>query len=300
MITVRRLLRAARRHIMAISDEYVLQASDTLTLSGRQELSHPFLLVRAASGSSGTVKGQVFTSAGDPVSSATVKLFDARANPLYHTRTDPSGFYTFYGIPDGSYLCAVSKDGYLIPDLKSVTVQGTQTGAVDFVMDLRTDNQLAVLYGKITQTNTVTPISGVSVHVFSDTDGQLLLTTATNDTGEFLAPGLAPGLTYHVQAAKEGFSARQSDPFTLSIGELHQLNLQLSVLAADLTGTISGIVLDAETRLPVAGAAVALYVVSGENESILYTALTNSEGLYLFGSLPQGNYLVKAVRQTGA
>lgn len=120
-------------------------------------------------------------------------------------------------------------------------------------------------------------------------------TTLTNDNGQYLAPGLTPDAAYRIVAGKEGYLSKESDTVTLGAGDISQLNLQLNISSTTLLGTISGVVFDEATGLPIPNATVALYYLEGGNEVILYTAQTNSEGVYLFGSLPAGSYLVKAI-----
>ncbi|MGE4277513.1 MAG: hypothetical protein AB7E30_10120, partial [Lawsonibacter sp.] len=79
--------------------------------------------------------------------------------------------------------------------------------------------------------------------------------------------------------------------------EVASLDLTLYTNAVTNTGTVSGIILDSATLLPIGSATVALYEIIGTDETLIRLTKTNSAGRYLFGSVDASNYIVKAFSQ---
>jgi hypothetical protein len=63
------------------------------------------------------------------------------------------------------------------------------------------------------------------------------------------------------------------------------------------TGTVSGIITDSSTLLPIGSATVGLYEVAGTTETLIQLTKTNGAGRYLFGSVEAADYIVKAFAQ---
>lgn len=283
---------------MPIIDQYDLKASVQFPLTGTEEVTKNLQLTASTAASAGVVTGTV-TSGGTPVEGATVKIFDVNDNPIAHDITNDKGKYIIPEIVAGSYKITAAKSTYLTPPTIPLTVIAGRPTTVDIVLTPDPDASKNALYGIIRQAVVLTPIEGATVSIFQDVDGvqTLALTTITNSNGQYFAPRLVSG-NYIVIANKLGYEQNTSAVVTLTGSDIEPLDLNLQVNTADNVGTISGIITNQATQLPIANAFVALYSVVGSVETIVQIVKTNSGGRYLFGNINTGNYIVKSIAQT--
>ena len=283
---------------MPIINQYDLKASVQFPISGTQEVTENLQLTASTAAASGVVTGTV-TSGGLPVEGATVKIFDVNDNPVAHTMTNPQGKYTISDVVAGSYKITATKFTYLIPATIPLTVIAGRPTTVDIALTLDPDVNNNALYGIIRQAVVLTPIEGATVNVFQVVGGvqTLALTTVTNSSGQYFAPRLVTG-DFVVISNKTGYEQSQSAVITLIGTDIEPLDLTLQVNTAQNVGTVSGIITDQSTLLPIANALVALYSVVGGVETIVQIVRTNAGGRYLFGNVTAGEYIVKAIAQT--
>jgi len=283
---------------MAKIDEYNLKATTEFPLVGTEEVSEDLVLTESTASSTGVVNGTV-TSGGSPVTGATVKLFDSSGNPFAHDTTSTQGKFSFTQVAAGSYTVTATKTGYLTPDATAITVVANRPTTVTIALTADPDAELNTLYGKIQQETVLTAIEDATVNIYEVVEGvrTLISTTFTNSSGQYLTPSLSSG-DYIVVANKDGYYQSESEITTLTTSDLQSLDLALIVNTVNTKGTISGIVTDDTTLLPISGAVVALYLIDGTTETIIQLTSTNSDGLYLFGEVSEGTYIVKSFAQT--
>lgn len=283
---------------MPIIDQYNLKASAQFPIIGTEEITENLQLTASTASSSGVVTGTV-TSGGTPVEGATVKIFDVNDNPVAHTLTNPLGKYTISEVVAGSYKITATKFTYLTPSTIPLTVIAGRPTTVDIVLTLDPDVSKNALYGIIKQAVVLTPIEGATVNIFQVTAGvqTLALTTLTNSSGQYFGPRLVTG-NYVVIANKTGYELSESAPITLTGTDIEPLDLFLQVNTTQNVGTVSGIITNQATLLPIGNALVALYSIAGGVETIVQIVKTNAGGRYLFGNVTVGNYIVKALAQT--
>ena len=285
---------------MSQIDQYDLKASAEFPISGTQEVTENLQLTASTISASGVLTGTV-TSGGTPVEGATVKVFDISDNPLYHGNTNSVGQYTIPDVVGGTYKVTAAKTGYLTPNVLSVTVSPNRPTTANFSLTADPNAALGTLFGIVRQSVILTPIEGATVNIFQVVDDvrTLISTTLTNSAGQYLSPNLSAG-DYIVVSNKTGYDQATSATVTLTVSEIEALDLSMIVNAATNTGTISGIITDVSTGLPIANAIVALYSVVGATETITRITRTNTGGRYLFGNVVTGNYIVKSFAQTTA
>lgn len=285
---------------MAKIDQYNLKASLEFPVTGTQEVNQGLQLTASVISESGVLTGAV-TSGGTAVADATVKVFDINDNPLYHGNTNAVGQYTIPDVVRGTYKVTVAKNGYLTPDAVSATVAANRPTTVDFSLTVDPKATASTLFGIIRQAVVFTPIAGATVNIYQivDETQTLIATTLTNSAGQYLSPDLDPG-EYIVVANKTGYFQSTSTPVILAVSDIEGLDLALTVNSVTNTGTISGIITDAVTLLPIPGAIVALYDITGTTETVIRITRANQGGRYLFGNIESGNYIVKAFAQTTA
>jgi len=282
---------------MATIDKYNLQASPNFPISGTEEITENFQLIASTTSEEGVITGTV-TSGTTPLEAATVKVFDSSDTPIAHAITNSQGKYTISSIIKGSYKVLAVKSGYLTPLVTPVTVTANRPTIVDFNLSVDPDAVLNTLYGIIRAAGTLIPLSGATVNTFQVVGGiqTLISTTLTNSSGQYLSPYLANG-DYVIVANKAGYDQTTSGVTSLSGTEIDSLDMTLIANTTTNTGTVSGIITDSNTLLPIANATVALYQVVGSTETLLKLTKANAAGRYLFGSVDASEYIVKAFAQ---
>lgn len=283
---------------MPIIDQYNLKASVQFPITGTEEVTENLQLTASTASAAGIVTGTV-TSGGTPVEGATVKIFDVNDNPIAHDITNPQGKYTIPDVTAGSYKITATKFTYLTPNAIPFTVTANRPTTVDIELTIDPDADKNALYGFIKQAVVLTPIAGAIVNIFQVDAGvqTLALTTITNSSGQYFGPRLVTG-NYVVVANKIGYQQSTSSIVTLTGTDIDHLDLFLQVNTVQNVGTVSGIIRDQATQLPIPNALVALYLVDGGDETIVQIGRTNTGGRYLFGDVAEGEYIVKAIAQT--
>lgn len=283
---------------MPIIDQYSLKASVQFPITGTEEVTENLQLTASTASSAGIVTGTV-TSGGTPVEGATVKIFDVNDNPVAHDLTNPQGQYTIPDVTAGSYKITATKFTYLTPNAIPLSVAANRPTTVDIALTLDPDASKNALYGIIRQAVILTPLEDAIVSIYQDVGGvqTLALTTVTNSSGQYFAPRLISG-NYVVTANKTGYDQNTSAVVTLTGTDIEPLDLNLQANTVQNVGTVSGIIRDQTTLLPIANALVALYSIVGGVETIVQITRTNTGGRYLFGNVAAGEYIVKAIAQT--
>jgi 5-hydroxyisourate hydrolase-like protein (transthyretin family) len=283
---------------MPIIDQYNLKAGVQFPITGTEEVTENLQLTASSASSAGIVTG-IVTSGGLPIEGATVKIFDVNDNPIAHDITNPQGRYTIPDVTAGSYKITATKFTYLTPNAIPFSVVANRPTTVDISLSSDPDVDKNALYGIIRQAVVLTPIQGATVNIFQVVAGvqTLALTTVTNSSGQYFGPRLVTG-DYVVVANKAGYEQAESAAITLTGTDIQPLDLTLQVNTQQNVGTVSGLITDQTTLLPIANALVALYLVAGGTETIVQIARTNTGGRYLFGNVAAGNYIVKAIAQT--
>jgi hypothetical protein len=211
----------------------------------------------------GTVAGTVTDSlTGNAIAGATVSYTDAS------TQTNISGSYSLGQAPLGSYQVTATAPGYTSQS-QTVTVSPATTTTRGFSLTPLAGS----VSGFVTDAASGSPVSGATV---SYSGGQ----ATTDSSGAYSFTGITEG-TYDVSASASGYTA-QTLTVTVGPGQAASKNF---ALAPTGVGTVSGVVTDAVTGSPVAGATVSYLGGS---------TTTDSGGLYTLASLPDGNTTVTA------
>lgn len=282
---------------MPTIDKYNLKASQQFPVSGTEEITQNIQLTASTTSQEGIITGTV-TTGTTPLGGATVKVFNSADVTVAHAITNPEGKYTIASVVAGSYKVVATMDGYLTPLVTPAAVVANRPTTINFSLTPDPDASLNTLFGIIRTAGTLIPIADVTVNTFlvEDTGQTLVSTTITNSSGQYLSPYLPDG-NYIIVANKNGYDQTTSATTSLSESEIASIDMTLYANAVTNTGTISGIISDSVTQLPIGSATVALYLVDGETETLIKLTKTNSAGRYLFGSVDAQNYIVKAFVQ---
>jgi hypothetical protein len=231
--------------------------------------TRPNILLSAATGTiAGTVADAQANNA--PLSGATITVNSV--TPTISGTSGADGSFTLASVPTGSRTLTVTKSSYSSATTSAVTVVDGGTVSVGTAALNRT----TVTVSGTVKTASGTAISGATVSVVEQSGKS----TTTSSTGAYTLSGVYWGAVT-MQAVKSGYSTK-TVPLTLVAGTNATCNITLT--AGE--GTIEGAVRDAGTGFGLAGLTVRLSDISG------YTATSDSDGLYVLGSVPVGAHTV--------
>lgn len=225
----------------------------------------------------GTISGTV----SDAVTSmhipgATVNIY--QNSQLISTQiTNGAGFYSVADLAPGMYIVEAKAATYQTL-AESATVMGGMTTTVDIALQ----SNPGAISGQVTDAATMIPIADVLVEVFSNS--VLIGFDNTDASGNYSIPDLAPG-DYVVVTTSDNY-ADQSTGAEVTANTTTIVNFALT---AD-PGTISGKVTDAATTQSIRGASINIY----QDQVLIRTLLTDSNGNYTASGLASGDYLVVA------
>lgn len=266
-----------------------------------------------AGGISGTIRD---ADSGQVLGNVDLDVFDANFGPVFgiddpgapsNDQTAADGTYVLEPLPAGTYYLRADPSlaqGYVVqyfPDafLQSqatpVRVRAGGLTTVDFY--LRRGHSLQ---GQVTDAVTNAPIADIDLDVFGSDGSFVDWVNATTDTAGNFSIGLVPDGSYHLRAESEGASSYLTEFYgggsgigasqliDVDGGDVSGLEFKL-----DLGGSVSGIVTDRDTGLPIAGCDIDVFDATGQllDEA---NASTDIDGIYRVGSLPDGNYFILA------
>jgi hypothetical protein len=213
-----------------------------------------------------SLSGMVRTASGVPVEGVTVMMSGSGSA---QTITDANGAYVFTEVPSGSYILTPSRGAATFtPAFRSVTVSGADVTVRNFTANVYD------IAGKVL-TASGKPVANVTMTLGGAASG----VAVTNEKGKYAFRQLANGI-YTVRPALTGYT------FT-------SVSKTITVNGSDKTGknfvavthSISGYVRN-PSGAPMAGVTMTL---SGDAAK---AKVTDSNGFYRFGNLPDGGYVV--------
>jgi len=260
----------------------------------------------------GTVSVQADTQF---LSMANIQAFSVEHpnSPAGWAMTNYAGSYVMYLAP-GSYLFMAVKQGYQAEwwqesvtrdSATSVTVaNGDTVFGINFTLAAVAPPPPPVrgtISGTVINQTTSAPINHAMVK--ASFQNGMMFTTTTDSLGNYSMS--VPYATYYLKAEKYGFvsewwqeSAIRDSATAVVIAEslnASGINFTLEPVTPPVVGSVAGIITNAATQLPLAGAYVTL-MTSG-NHPMHRTAMSGADGTYLFNNLSTGYYLVSAVKQ---
>ena len=206
----------------------------------------------------GSISGQV-TDAEDDSAIPGAQVTDGTRT----TTTDAMGEYTIANVPAGDYEVAASKEGY---QSSSMTVNILSGSGAVANLSLTEAILAGCITGSVTDAENGSPIAGATV-----SDGTR--TTTTDVAGEYIIGDVPPG-TCQVTASKSGYESGSALATVVSGGDALA---DFSLTEVRDTGSITGLVTDAEARSPIAGATV----TDGTR-----TTTTDALGKYTIANVP--------------
>ncbi len=207
---------------------------------------------------------------GLPISNATVIITDKDGKSFTAT-TDPTGAYTINNVPKGEYSTKVTANGYN-------EVTGSISVNDNTTYNAELNRTIVTVTGVITDKTTSLPISNATV-IITDKDGKSF-TATTDATGSYTINNVPTG-DYSTKVSATGYNEITG---SISVNDNTTYNAQLDRSIVSITG----IVTDKNTKLPISNATV---TVTGNGKT--YTATTDATGAYTINNVPTGDYTTK-------
>jgi protocatechuate 3,4-dioxygenase beta subunit len=271
-------------------DEYLLNQSAPFTVTDALETRTDLTLTLNPAVSYNAISGTITDTTGAPIRNVLVKFLSTDGSPVTHTYTDSTGAYGSVFLPAGTYVVEASKTGYLLGGPVTVPILGVPGGPrINFTLAPDPQATLNNIFGLVRNTTTSARLGGATVTASSG--GTVVAVTTTDSDGEYLLCATANG-TYTLVADLAGYN--DSPPVTVTVtgSQIARADLYLTAVTPS-PATVHGFIRDAGGGA-IEGACVCLYLLSGTTETLVQTTLTNTSGLYLFGEVAPGQYLVKA------
>jgi hypothetical protein len=245
----------------------------------------------------GAISGVVTDSAtGVPIYHAMVTACTYGSMCGGRAVTDSNGYYMIDSLTEGNYNVVAHARGYRsfrFPDTVAV-VAGQTTPNINFQLIPRNPppQNPAIISGVVIDSTTNEPIVGAVVMARTRRITQRAI---TGPDGSYTITNLRAG-TYRVSAHKMGYRPQvYPDPVILTAGG-SATGINFALVPASTppppgTGSISGIVINAVTQMPIANATVHAFSPGMHYGNM---ARTNADGTYTIPNLRAGTYTVNA------
>ncbi|MCY6484730.1 carboxypeptidase-like regulatory domain-containing protein [Clostridium aestuarii] len=250
----------------------------------------------------GTILGTITDNDDKPIEGVLVKIMDNDHNPLYHTLTDAEGKYNLTGLTPGSeYHFYAVKDGYLLKEERGFAIEAGQTIEINSKITPDPNAVLSTITGHTFDTDG-NPVENMIATLLKVEQGEQtpVAVTTTNEYGQAVFVNVAIG-SYIARVTKQGYETAAIEIQVTEPGSITNIDAVVSTSSTESQGTINGIITD-KAGNPIASAVVILYEVTGDEENpelipFRYTR-TSTNGAYLFGEVPKGNYIVKSNKES--
>ncbi len=255
----------------------------------------------------GSLSGHVLDAiTGAPIAGAAIRVYNEEKNigrqRYFQTVSLDDGFYVFTGLPSGRYVVEAQAEGYVreywqeadsLRQADLVTMEsGHSVTGIDFTLGVG-----AAIQGQVTDAENDQPIADAVIEVQS-VRGRVRTRGLTNEEGRYLISGLPPG-AYLVSAVIAGYvpqwydsvaSRREAKHIVLASSQLADgIDFRLGKIEP-LPVSLSGLVIDDSTKLPLPGAHIMAMPVSSRGR--IRKAITGEDGAYVLRGLPPAKYLL--------
>ena len=237
--------------------------------------------------SEGGISGQVVLS-GSSDNSGVQVIVTSRTNPQVSksTLSVQDGSYAIAGLVAGQYTVSMVKAGFVTDNSKMVTVE---LGSMTQIPLVTLVNEKVTVKGAVTLSGAATH-EGVSILLRNSSESRQY-TASTDQKGSYTINDVVPDV-YTVFASKDGYASATSDRFTISPSVDKMVpNMTLDVAVRSITGSVK-----LELRSDYSGALITATNI--QDDSLVYSALSNSEGAYSLAGMRPGEYIL-TISSTG-
>ncbi|WP_270182938.1 carboxypeptidase regulatory-like domain-containing protein [Alkalihalobacillus sp. CinArs1] len=226
------------------------------------------------------MSGTITDPSGNPIPNATIQIIDTNGSILGSGATDQSGQYVIGNLPPGSFSVIVSAQDFASTTGGITLTPGQTVTDADFVLI----PDPGTIVGQVIDTSG-NGISSATV-IIRTFDNNQIKTLTTNEFGEFIVEGIAPG-SYTVVATANNFSTE----FVGAVVASNE-NTIATLTLESLVGNISGSVVDSDGNL-ITGDNIGIKLFSASG-ALLQTFVANSDGTFFISALQPGQYNVNA------
>lgn len=236
----------------------------------------------------GGVKGRVVDESGRPVTLYRVSLAPSMKHPrrdqfaVGHRIVSGDGAFTLGAVPSGEYRVRI--DGEDVTEEVAADVVKVKAGAVADVGTIHV--RKGVVRHGIVLAKDKTPAGAARVTAMLGTNGEPIV-LESDDDGRFTLPAMPTDAAIRIRADK---FAATSDWLTVPPGT-SQIEI---VLSKDGVGSVSGVLVEAGTRLDRRSVVLTLVGEGTPDDklSVMRNTVTQEGGAFRFDAVPMGDYLI--------
>ena len=230
--------------------------------------------------SSGVVSGLVKLAGESSYEGTSVSIINtADTKVRYNTISLSDGEYLLTGVKAGEYRVQFEKEGYVSDTSRMINVVlGSTTNMEDVILQTSTAN----VRGSIKLEGAA---SNEAVSILLQSGSELSYSTSTSQDGSFVLNRVRPG-TYLFSASKSGFANKTIAEVVVIAGRdtsLESVTLPVAVRSVSGQATL-------EMREDHSGTLVT--ATNTVDTSLIYSAITNSSGMYTLAGMVHGEYSI--------
>ena len=232
------------------------------------------------SGTAG-ITGRVVLEGGSNYSGVTVSATSlVDASRFYTTTTTDDGAYYFMSIENGKYSLKMQKDGYITDATQQVSIA---VGSVSQVKTITLKSESSTVAGSVSLEGSSSSV-GVNV-LLKSTENETTFSTTTDYNGKYVFNNVKAG-GYELILSKDGYANVSVKDLYVEKGVEKTLDaVVMNIAFTSVRGQVS-----LEGRTDLSGALVTATNIS--NTDIIYSAITNSQGVFTFAKMYSGEYQI--------
>lgn len=232
------------------------------------------------SGTAG-ITGRIMLEGQSNYSGVTVSATSINdSSKVYTTTTTDEGLYYFLSIESGAYFIKAQKDGYLTDNTQQVSISA---GSISEVKNITLRSENSTVTGSVSLEGSSSFV-GVNV-LLKSSDTEISFSTTTDSNGRYIFNNVKSG-NYELILSKEGYANASIKDLYVEKGIEKSIDaISMNIAYASIRGQV-----ELELRTEFSGALVTATNISDSN--IIYSAITNSEGVFTFARMYTGEYSI--------
>ncbi|MEF9953000.1 MAG: carboxypeptidase-like regulatory domain-containing protein [Clostridium sp.] len=249
------------------------------------------------------VFGKVVNPTGYPIRNAIVKILDNDNNSVGMAKTDKGGNYFIQGFPYDELLkIFVVIHNKTVSDIISFEISEEGYTCINLTVNKQAPPNQSIIVGDLICSSDNIPINSAAISLFRRSlRNKITLDSLvyTNEFGQFSLRDLEVG-KYQLKFNANGYNPKTYPILIRKRGQISDLEIKLLPDTCNQIGTVSGIIMDDQTNIPVQGADVILFKSAKDSttgrEKLIPIAFTktNESGVYMFNNVDTGRYKIRS------